>query len=472
MANTPRTMFEKIWDRHVVAKAPEGEELMYIDLALIIEGAAFLGFDQLRIMGRKVRKPQQILAISDHYLPTLNRAAGLDGITNPEIRQVIELQLENAKEFGLEHIHMTDRRQGISHVIAGELGLVLPGMLITCNDSHTATSGSLGAIAMPVGASMQGSHVMATQTVWQKRPKAMRINIEGALPQGITSKDIILAVIAKIGIGGGRGYAIEYAGPAIRGLSQEARMTICNMSVEAGARIGMIAPDDTTYDYLTGREYTPPGEAWDKGLAYWRNLPSDPGAKFATEIDLDVSELIPMVSWGTNPEDSAPITGSVPEPSSIADPFRRKRVERALEYMQLKPGTQFTDIAIDQVFIGSCTNSRIEDLRAAAEILKGRKVKVEAMISPGSSGVKRQAEAEGLDKIFKDAGFDWRDSSCSMCNGSNGDIVEPGKRSASTTNRNFEGRQGRGAMTHIMSPTMVAAAAITGKLTDVRTLTR
>jgi 3-isopropylmalate/(R)-2-methylmalate dehydratase large subunit len=470
MATTPLTMFQKIWDRHVVARAPEGEELLFIDRSLIIEGAAFLGFDRMRIMGRTVRKPRQNIAITDHYLPTLNRAAGLAGIANPEIRRVIEMQEENALEFGIEHINMTDKRQGISHVIAGEQAMVLPGMLVTCNDSHTATSGALGAIAMPIGASNQLSHVLSTQTVWQQRPKMMRVNIEGIPPVGITSKDIILAVMAKLGIGGGAGHAIEYAGAAVRALSQEARMTICNMSVEAGARIGMIAPDDTTLNYLNGRASAPTGEQWEKGVVYWRTLPTDADAAFDKEVGVDVGDMIPMVSWGTSPEDSAPITGSVPEPASYDDPIQRQRVEQALEYMQIKPGTRFTDIPVNQVFIGSCTNSRIEDLRAAAAVLKGRKVVVPAMVSPGSTGVKKQAEAEGIDRIFTDSGFEWRDSSCSMCNGSNGDIVEPGSRSASTTNRNFEGRQGPGALTHIMSPPMVAAAAVTGKLTDVRSL--
>lgn len=470
MTTAPRTMFQKIWDRHVVAKASEGEELMFVDRSLIIDGGAFLGFDRLRIMGRKVRKPRQNIAITDHYLPTLNRAAGMAGFTNAEIRRVVEMHDENAREFELKHIDMFDPRQGISHVIAGELGLVLPGMLVTCNDSHTATSGSLGTIAMPVGASNQLSHVMATQTIWQKRLRSMRINIEGMPPAGITSKDITLAVMARLGISGGAGHAIEYAGAAIRALSQEARMTVCNMSVEAGARIGMIAPDDTTFDYLHGRKYAPAGKQWDRALAYWRTLPSDADARFDKEVSVEVAGLIPMVSWGTSPEDSLPITGSVPDPGTYTDPVQRQRVERALEYMQLRPGMPLTDIAVDQVFIGSCTNSRIEDLRAAAAVLEGRKVVVPAMVSPGSTGVKLQAEAEGIDKIFREAGFDWRDSSCSMCNGSNGDLVAPGRRCASTTNRNFEGRQGPGALTHIMSPPMVAAAAVTGRLTDVRTL--
>lgn len=466
----PATMFSKIWDRHVVAKAPEGEELMFVDRSLVIEGAAFLGFDILRNSGRRVRKPLQNLCITDHYLPTLNRAAGLAGITNPDIRRVIELHEKNAREFGIEHIDMHHPLQGISHVIAAELGLAQPGLLLTCNDSHTATSGAMGCIAMPVGGGNQLSHVLATQTVWQKRPKAMRIVIDGTLGRGVVSKDVILAVMAKVGIGGGAGHAFEYAGSAIRAMSMEARLTVCNMSVEAGAKIGMIAPDDTTYQYLHGRRYAPQGAEWDKALAFWRGLPSDAGARFDREVHLGVDDLVPMVSWGTSPEDSAPITARVPDPGAYATAEQRSRVTRALEYMKLTPGTPLVDIAIDRAFIGSCTNSRMEDLRAAAAVLKGRRVVVPAMISPGSTAIKRQAEAEGLDRIFLDAGFEWRDSSCSMCNGSNGDIVAPGERSASTTNRNFEGRQGPGALTHMMSPPMVAAAAVTGRLTDVRIL--
>ncbi len=470
MTAIPLTMFQKIWDRHVVAQAPEGEELLFVDRSLIIEGNAFLGFDQLRIAGRTVRKPRQNIAITDHYLPTINRAAGMDGFTNSEIRRVVEMQNENAAAFGIEHIDINDPRQGISHVIAAELGLTQPGLLITCNDSHTATNGALGALAMPVGASNQLSHVMATQALWQKRPNVMRITIEGILPPGITSKDVILAVIAKIGIGGGVGYAVEYAGSTIHAMSMEARLTVCNMSVEAGARIGMIAPDDTTYTYMEGRPYAPQGAEWDKALAFWRTLPTDNGARFDREVHIDVGGLAPMVSWGTSPEDSAPITARVPDLADYPDPEQRRRVERALHYMQLMPGMRLTDIAIDRVFIGSCTNGRIEDLRAAATVLKGRRAVVPAMVSPGSTAVKKQAEAEGLDRIFLDAGVEWRESSCSMCNGSNGDLVAPGERSASTTNRNFEGRQGPAAMTHIMSPPMAAAAAVTGKLTDVRTL--
>ena len=355
-------------------------------------------------------------------------------------------------------------------MIAPELGLAQPGLLITCCDSHTATQGAMGTLAMPIGQSNQERHVLATQTIWYKKPKTMRIAIDGVLPEHVTAKDVILAVIARIGIGGAVGHAIEYAGSTVRAMSIEARLTLCNMSIEAGGRIGMVAPDDTTFDYLDGRPYAPQGENWDRAVAYWRTLPSDPDVRFDREISVDATTLAPMVSWGTSPEDSAPVTGRIPDPSSVADTERRGRVERALEYMGLSPGMPLSSISVDRVFIGSCTNARIEDLRIAAAVVKGRRAVVPAMVVPGSTAVKRQAEAEGLDRVFLEAGFEWRDSSCSMCGGSNGDILQPGERSASTTNRNFEGRQGPGARTHIMSPAMAAAAAVTGHLTDVRTL--
>jgi 3-isopropylmalate/(R)-2-methylmalate dehydratase large subunit len=468
----PATMFEKIWADHVIVAAPEGEDLLYVDLNLMNEGGAFMAFDQLRMEGRKVRRPLQNIPITDHYIPTINRHLGIPGIANPEIRHVVEMHDSNARDFGLPHIDMHHRNQGIAHVVAPELGLTLPGMLITCNDSHTATNGALGALASPIGASMQLRHVLATQTVWLKKPKTMRITLDGALPFGVAAKDVILSVIRGIGIGGANGYCVEYAGSAIRSMSMEGRMTICNMSIEAGARIGMIAPDDTTISYLAGRPYSPKGAAWDAALGSWTALPSDDEAPFDQERHFNVAQLAPIVSWGTSPEDCSSIEDVVPEPSSISNPERRAHVERALAYMRLTPGTLLSHITIDRAFIGSCTNSRIEDLRAAAQILKGRRVRVPGMVSPGSTNVKAQAEAEGLDRIFIDAGLDWRDSGCSMCNGSNGELVAPGERCASTTNRNFEGRQGRNALTHIMSPAMVAAAAVAGKLTDVRQLVR
>jgi 3-isopropylmalate/(R)-2-methylmalate dehydratase large subunit len=463
-----RTLLEKIWSEHVIVTSPQGEDLLYVDFNYINEGGSFLAFDQLRLEGRTSYRPEQHLAITDHYLPTIGRAAGIAGIANSEIRNVVAQMARNAAEFGLPHMHMHHARQGIAHVVGPELGISQPGMLITCNDSHTATHGAMGACAIPVGASNQLRHVVATQTVWMKRPRTMRITIDGTLTPGVTAKDVILSIIRETGIGGAGGYAVEYAGSAIRGMSMEGRMTICNMSIEAGARIGMIGPDDVTFAHLAHCERAPKGEYWDRALAYWRTLPTAAGASFDRELWLDAARMAPMVTWGTSPEDCAPIDGEVPDPASFADRERSRHVERALEYMQLSPHTKLAEIAIDRVFIGSCTNSRIEDLRAAAQVLRGRKAAVPGMVSAGSSQVKRQAEAEGLHSIFVDAGLEWRDSGCSMCNGSNGELVAPGQRCASTTNRNFEGRQGRNAMTHIMSPAMVAAAAVAGRLADVR----
>jgi len=468
--NAPRTLFEKIWSEHVIVVSPQGEELLYVDFNLINEGQSFLAFDQLRIEGRQSRRPQQHLAVTDHYLPTINRARGTAGMANPEIRRVVEMLDENARDFSLPHVGWYHPDQGIAHVIAPELGIAQPGMLVTCNDSHTATNGACGALAVPIGGGNQLRHVIATQTVWLKKPKTLRISVDGELPEAVTAKDVILSVIREIGVGGANGFAVEYAGSTIRAMSMEGRLTICNMSIEAGARIGMIGPDDTTYQFLAGRKYAPKGADWDKALSYWRTLPTDAGAAFDRELRFDASRFAPMVSWGTNPEDCAPVDGCVPDPAQFGDLERRRHVERALDYMKLRPAMPLQDIAIDRVFIGSCTNSRIEDLRAAAQVLKGRRASVPGMVSPGSSAVKRQAETEGLDRIFLDAGLEWRDAGCSMCNGSNGELVAPGERCASTTNRNYEGRQGRGALTHIMSPAMVAAAAIRGRLADVRRL--
>jgi 3-isopropylmalate/(R)-2-methylmalate dehydratase large subunit len=466
----PRTIVDKIWDEHAILAAPGGEDLLYVDFNLINEGGAFLAFDQLRLEVRTARCPAQQLAVTDHYIPTSNRAAGIAGIANPEIRNVVAMHDANARDFGLPHIDMHHRMQGIAHVIAPELGLAQPGMLITCNDSHTATNGAFGALASPIGASNQLRHVIATQTVWMSRPKRMRIVLDGRLAPWVSAKDLILTVIARIGVGGAVGHAIEYAGTCVAALSMEGRMTICNMSVEAGAKLGIIGPDDTTIQYLAGRPKVPREAAWDKACAYWRSLPSDAGAVFDKELHIDAGRVTPMVSWGTSPEDCSAIDGAVPDPATIADPDRRRRIERSLTYLDLVPGTPLADIRVDRVFIGSCTNSRIEDLRSAATVLRGRRAVVPGMVSPGSSSVKRQAEAEGLDRVFTDAGLEWREPGCAMCNGSNGELVPPGERAASTTNRNFEGRQGRNARTHIMSPAMVAAAAVTGKLTDVRRL--
>jgi len=465
-----RTLFEKVWSEHVVVVSPQGEELLYVDFNLINEGQSFLAFDQLRIEKRGCRRPAQHLAVTDHYLPTINRERGTAGMANPEIRRVVEMLDENATEFALPHVGWHHHDQGIAHVIAPELGIAQPGMLITCNDSHTATNGAVGALAVPVGGGNQLRHVLATQTVWLKKPKTLRISIDGRLPESVTAKDVILSIIRAIGVGGATGYAVEYAGSAIRSMSMEGRLTVCNMSIEAGARIGMIGPDDTTFQHLAGRANAPRGADWARALAYWTTLPTDAEAAFDRELTFDATKLAPMVTWGTSPEDCSPVDGAVPDPSAIGDADRRRHVERALDYMRLTPSTPLEQVAIDRVFIGSCTNSRIEDLRAAAVVLEGRRAVVPGMVSPGSSAVKRQAEAEGLDRIFLAAGLEWRDSGCSMCNGSNGEIVAPGERCASTTNRNFEGRQGRGAMTHIMSPAMVAAAAVFGRLADVRRL--
>jgi 3-isopropylmalate/(R)-2-methylmalate dehydratase large subunit len=463
-----RTLFEKVWADHVIVASPQGEELLYVDFNMINEGQSFLAFDQLRMEGRTSRRPQQHMAVTDHYLPTINRDRGTAGMPNPEIRRVVEMMDENATEFKLPHIGWHHRDQGIAHVIGPELGISQPGMLISCNDSHTATHGACGVLAVPIGGGNQLRHVVATQTLWLKKPKTMRISVDGKVPEAVTAKDIILSIIQKIGVGGGTGYAVEYAGSTIRALSMEGRLTICNMSIEGGARIGMIAPDNTTYQFLNGRRYVPKGADWDKALSYWKTLPTDTDAAFDRELSFDAPRFAPMVTWGTSPEDCSPVDGAVPDPSGIKDSERRRHVERALDYMKLKPATPLQQVAIDRVFIGSCTNSRIEDLRAAASVLKGRKASVPGMVSPGSHGVKRQAEAEGLHQIFLDAGLEWRDPGCSMCNGSNGELVAPGERCASTTNRNFEGRQGRGALTHIMSPAMVAAAAVHGRLADVR----
>jgi 3-isopropylmalate/(R)-2-methylmalate dehydratase large subunit len=470
--STPRTLFEKIWSDHVIVVSPQGEELLYVDFNLINEGQSFLAFDQLRIEGRQSRRPEQHLAVTDHYLPTVNRTLGTAGMPNPEIRRVVEMLDENAQDFRLPHVGWYHQDQGIAHVIAPELGIAQPGMLITCNDSHTATNGACGALAVPIGGGNQLRHVVATQAVWLKKPKTLRISIDGKLPEAVTAKDVILSIIREIGVGGATGYAVEYAGAAVRAMSMEGRLTICNMSIEAGARIGMVGPDDTTYQFLSDRRYAPKGFEWDNAFAYWKTLPTDAGASFDRELSFDAATLAPMVTWGTSPEDCSPVDGLVPDPSRIDDADRRRHVERALDYMRLKPATPLEQVSIDRVFIGSCTNSRIEDLRAAAQVLNGRRAAVPGMVSPGSSAVKRQAEAEGLDRIFVAAGLEWRDSGCSMCNGSNGELIAPGERCASTTNRNFEGRQGRGALTHIMSPAMVAAAAVRGRLADVRQLSR
>lgn len=462
-------MFEKIWDRHVIVKRGENEALLHIDRNFVHEGS-FHAFGALAAEGRKVRKPHQTVATADHYVPTRNREQGIAAVTDAEMLNMIELFDHNARTNGIAHYYGIDHpQQGIVHVVGPELGLTLPGITLSCGDSHTSTHGALGAFAFGIGAS-QLKQVLATQCLWQKKPKTLRIRVDGALPPGVTAKDIVLAIIAKIGTAGATGHTIEFAGSTIRALSMEGRLTVCNMAIEAGARSGMIAPDDTTYAYLNGREHAPKGALWDQAVAYWRTLPSDDGARFDLEVKLDAAALAPMVTWGTSPEEAVAITGVVPDPKSATDKDKRAHMEQALRYMDLKPGTPLTDIKIHRAFIGTCTNGRIEDLRAAAAVLKGRKIVIPAWVSPGSTTIKLQAEAEGLDRIFRDAGFDWRASGCSSCAAMNGDTVPAGERCASTSNRNFEGRQGKGARTHLVSPAMAAAAAVTGKLTDVRTL--
>ncbi|MBX9810164.1 MAG: 3-isopropylmalate dehydratase large subunit [Burkholderiales bacterium] len=464
----PRTMLDKIWERHVIVRRGSGETLLFVDRNFVHEGSMF-AFGALAKEDRKVRRPRQTFAVADHYVPTLDRDRGIAGVTDPEVRNMIELLENNARANGVAHFGIDDPRQGIVHVVGPELGITQPGLIVTCGDSHTSTHGALGALAFGIGAS-QLKQILATQCLWQKKPKTLRVTVDGALGPGVGAKDVILAIIAKIGTAGATGYAIEYAGAAIRGLSIEGRMTVCNMSIEAGARAGMVAPDEKTIAYLEGRDYSPKGAHWDQAVAQWRTLPSDDGAAFDREVALDANALEPMVTWGTSPEEAAPVGAAVPDPAAIGDPDKRAHAVQALAYMDLKPGTPLTDIRIDRAFIGTCTNGRIEDLRAAAQVLKGRKVAVPSWVSPGSSAVKRQAEAEGLDRIFREAGFEWRASGCSSCVAMNGDSVPAGMRCASTSNRNFEGRQGKGARTHLMSPAMVAAAAVTGRITDVRKL--
>ena len=463
-----RTLFEKIWDAHVVDQQPDGTCLLYIDRHLVHEVTSPQAFEGLRVSGRKVRRPDLTLAVPDHNVPTTDRRLG---IADPVSRLQVETLERNCREFGIELFGMNDVRQGIVHVIGPEQGFTLPGTTIVCGDSHTSTHGAFGALAFGIGTS-EVEHVLATQTLLQKKPKTMRIAVEGELHEGCTAKDVILAIIGTIGTAGGTGHVIEYAGSVIRGLSMEGRMTICNMSIEAGARAGLVAPDEKTFAYLKGRPKAPKGAAWEAAVAYWRTLPSDADAVFDREITLDAAAIEPQVTWGTSPQDVVPITGRVPDPADAPTPERRAAMERALAYMGLEPGTPMESIKIDKVFIGSCTNARIEDLRLVAKLVAGKKVAphVQAMIVPGSGLVKHQAEEEGLDKIFLEAGFEWREAGCSMCLGMNPDQLKPGERCASTSNRNFEGRQGKGGRTHLLSPAMAAAAAIEGRLADVRRL--
>jgi 3-isopropylmalate/(R)-2-methylmalate dehydratase large subunit len=463
-----RTLYDKIWDDHVVDVQPDGTALLYIDRHLVHEVTSPQAFEGLRMTGRKLRAPEKTLAVVDHIVPTSNRVNGID---DPEAAIQLAALAENARDFGVEYYNELDPRQGIVHIIGPEQGFTLPGMTIVCGDSHTSTHGAFGALAHGIGTS-EVEHVLATQTLIQNKAKNMRVTVDGQLPAGVTAKDIVLAIIGEIGTAGGTGHVIEYAGEAIRALSMEGRMTVCNMSIEGGARAGMIAPDEKTYAYLKDRPKAPKGDAWDAAMRYWDTLRSDDGAHFDKEIRLDAAQLPPIVTWGTSPEDVVSVTGAVPNPDDIADENKRASKWRALEYMGLKPGTRITDITLDRVFIGSCTNGRIEDLRAVAKVVEGRRVAdtVSAMIVPGSGLVKMQAEAEGLDAIFKAAGFDWREPGCSMCLAMNADRLEPHERCASTSNRNFEGRQGFKGRSHLVSPAMAAAAAIAGRFVDVRTL--
>ncbi|PYX82807.1 MAG: 3-isopropylmalate dehydratase large subunit [Acidobacteria bacterium] len=461
-----RTLFEKVWDGHVVCEPAGGSPLLYIDLHLVHEVTSPQAFDGLRAAGRRVRQPHRTVATVDHNVPTTPR--GLP-ITDPIAARQIEALQQNCKEFGIPLFDMDSPQQGIVHVIGPELGLTQPGMTIVCGDSHTSTHGAFGALAFGVGTS-EVEHVLATQCLPQRKPKTMLIDIQGALPEGVTAKDLILGIIGQIGTDGATGHAIEYAGEAVRALSMEGRMTVCNMSIEAGARAGMVAPDETTFAYIKGRRFAPQDDDWEKALAYWRTLPSELGAQYDKVVKIDASQLAPFVTWGTNPGMVVAVTERVPELNGFHNDADRHAAERMFEYMALEPGTRVQDISVDRVFIGSCTNSRLEDLRAAARVAKGYKVnsKVRAMVVPGSQAVKHAAEQEGLHRIFLEAGFEWRESGCSMCLGMNPDILQPGERCASTSNRNFEGRQGRGGRTHLVSPMMAAAAAIAGHFTDVR----
>ena len=464
----PKTLFDKIWDHHLIDTQEDGASLIYIDRHLVHEVTSPQAFEGLRISGRAVNSPKRTLAVADHNVPTTDRAGGID---EEESRIQVEALDKNVKDFGIPYFNMMDERQGIVHVIGPEQGFTQPGMTIVCGDSHTATHGAFGALAFGIGTS-EVEHVLATQTLIQKPAKNMLINLEGELQTGVSPKDLVLAIIGKIGTAGGTGHVIEYSGEAIKKLSMEGRMTVCNMSIEAGARAGMIAPDQVTFDYLKDKPMSPKGNDWDLAIEWWKSLPSDEGAFYDKRITIDATKIKPTVTWGTSPEDVVSIDGFIPDPSKIQDDDARLKVERSLEYMGLKGGQKISDVEINTVFIGSCTNSRIEDLRSAARIIEGKKVKqgLRAMVVPGSGLVKAQAEEEGLNLMFTEAGFEWREPGCSMCLAMNEDKLQPGERCASTSNRNFEGRQGKGGRTHLVSPQIAAASAITGKLTDCDSL--
>ena len=461
----PQTLIDRLWAAHEITRREDRAALLWVDRHYVHEGS-FNAFSQMKARGRSVAEPDLTFGVADHYVPTRNRTAG---IADPELAAMVRNLEGNAAESRITLFGLRDPRQGIVHVVGPEQGLTLPGLLVVCGDSHTSTHGAFGAYAFGIGAS-EAAHVLMTQTLWQKKPKRMRVGVEGRATPGIGGKDIALAIIARIGADGAQGHAIEFCGSAIRALTMEGRMTLCNMSIEAGGRCGMVAPDITTFAYLKGRPYAPKGADFDAAVDAWSSLRSDRDAAFDRDVSLDAAEIAPIVTWGTTPDDGLPIDARVPDPAHEADPARKTYVEEALAYMGIAPGTKLTDVAVDRIFIGSCTNARIEDLRSAAAVLAGRVSKVPGLVSPGSSLVKQQAEQEGLDRIFRDAGLEWGDSGCSMCVGINGDIVPAGERCASTTNRNFRGRQGRGARTHLMSPAMVAAAAVSGHLADVRPL--
>jgi 3-isopropylmalate/(R)-2-methylmalate dehydratase large subunit len=461
-----RTMFEKIWNRHVVVDRKDGYSLLYVDRHLMHDGSA-AGFARLRERKIALRRPDRCFVTPDHFVPSDSRSVA--DISDPDHRRMVEQTGENAAQAGIVVFYLGDQRQGIAHVVGPEQGITQPGLTLVCGDSHTSTHGALGALAFGIGTS-EVAHVMATQCLWQRKPRTMRVTVDGNLAGGITAKDVILAIIARIGAAGAVGHVIEYAGSTIRSLSIEGRLTVCNMSIEAGGRAGMVAPDDTAIAYLAGRPFAPNGPNWDKAVAFWRSVPSDQGARFDREVNLDGASIAPMVTWGTSPEDVVPITGRIPDPSTASDQAKKESMQRALDYMGLVPGTPLEHVAVDRVFIGSCTNSRIEDLRAAAKVVQGRKAVIPSWVVAGSGLVKEQAEAEGLDDIFRAAGFEWREPGCSMCVGMNGDVGLPGQRVVSTSNRNFVGRQGPGVRTHLVSPVMAAAAALSGHFADVRQL--
>ncbi|WP_101069154.1 3-isopropylmalate dehydratase large subunit [Roseovarius salinarum] len=466
MTAAPRTLFDKLWDAHrIPIEAAGRSELLWVDRHFVHEGSHH-AFGKLAERGLRVAEPGLTFGVADHYVPTRDRNTP---IADPDIARMVETLEQNAATHRFQLFGLHDRRQGIVHVVGPEEGLTLPGLLVVCGDSHTSTHGAFGSLGFGIGAT-EVAHVLATQTVWQSRPATMRIRVEGRLGPGVGAKDVALAWIARLGADGARGHAVEYAGAAVRGLSMEGRMTLCNLSIEGGARMGLVAPDEVTLDYLKGRPFAPAGADWDRACAYWAGLAGDPAAEPDREVVLDGSEVAPIVTWGTSPEDALPITGTVPDPARAPDPTRARKIAAALDYMGLAPGRPLDGIPVDRIFIGSCTNARIEDLRRAAAVLEGRRAKVPGLVSAGSSLVKAQAEEEGLDAIFRAAGLEWVDSGCSMCVGMNGDRVAPGERCASTTNRNFRGRQGPGARTHLMSPVMAAAAAVTGTLTDARPL--